>query len=95
MRGQAKRAEFWAGMVSEWQRSGEPMGRFARQHGVSPNSLAYWVDKAGPRLLPVTVVDGGVAPGMVELSVRGAVVRLSSAVPPAWVAELLRQVEPR
>lgn len=76
MRGQARGAEFWAGMVSEWRQSGEPLGRFARRHGVAPNSLAYWVDKTVPRVLPVTVVDGRGAPAMVELSVRGAVLRL-------------------
>ena len=90
-----RRAESeWLSLVSAWRRSGSSVSRFAREHGVAVNSLAYWVnrEKKRTRLVKVEVVEAPVASASVELLVRGAVMRVSTSVSPAWVAELLRHV---
>jgi hypothetical protein len=86
---------FWEGLLAEWKSSGLSPGRFARSKGVAANSFAYWVTRASPRgeqrLVPVDVVDRPV--GMLEVSIRGAVVRVPVAMPASWVAELLVRAE--
>jgi hypothetical protein len=88
-------ALFWEGLLAEWRASGLSPGRFARSRGVAANSFAYWVKRASPqgglRLVPVDVLDRPV--GMLEVSIRGAVVRMPVAMPAAWVAELLVRAE--
>ena len=94
MAGRRRPESFWRGLVAEWREAGIPLARFAKSRGVAPNSLAYWVDRgASPiRLLHVDV-RGAVAEvpaAHMELLVRGAVLRLSTDVAAAWVAELIR-----
>ena len=95
MGGRRRPASFWLGLVSEWRASGQPLSRFAKAHGVAPNSLAHWVGRgAAPvRLLQVEGPEAvSPASGHVEMRVRGVFLRLSTDVPAAWLADVIRRV---
>jgi hypothetical protein len=71
------------------------LSRFAKGRGIPPNSLAHWVNRgtAPIRLLQVDVVEPvaeAPAPANVELLVRGALLRMSTDVPAAWLAAVIR-----
>ena len=52
-------------MVEAWQRTGEPLWRFAKRHGVDPRRLSRWVsrlERSEPervRFHPVRLADDG------------------------------------
>ena len=45
-----KKAAYWAGHISGWQRSGLSQGAYCRQHGLSQSSLIYWRKRLGPTI---------------------------------------------
>ena len=92
MRGHPRPESFWQGLVAEWRASGQPLSRFAKGRGVSANSLAYWVTRRCKpvRMLQVDVEEPVVAAvANIEMQLHGALLRLSTDVPAAWLAELI------
>ena len=95
MAGSKRPESFWLGLVAEWQASGLPLSRFAKGRGIAPNSLGYWVTRGSKpmRLLKVEIeepVEEAPAAARIEVSMRGALLRLSTDVPASWLAELIR-----
>lgn len=97
----AKRARMRK-LVKEWRASGEPVGRFARSHGMSENGFRYWRLQFAPGRLvapikdpvafaPARVVDDGVPASPAALEIRlasGDVIRADAGIP----VERLRSV---
>ena len=57
----SKKAVYWAGHISDWQRSGLSQGAYCRQHGLSQSSLSSWRTRLGKTTekvsaSPVTIV---------------------------------------
>jgi len=89
--------------INAWERSGESLTAFARQHGVVPQRLSWWRKRvtkgpvpklASPALMPVTVRQAPlIALPSAPVSVRWGTVRLDvadpSKVPPQWLATLV------
>lgn len=87
------------------ERSGETVVAFARRHGLTATRLYWWrqrlkkdkrVEGGDARLIPVTIRSAGVEPSrthgcvcVIDGELRIEVVD-ASAVPPGWVAALLR-----
>ena len=78
-----------------WRASGEPVGRFAKRHGMSENGFRYWRLQFAPGRLappikdpvafaPARVVDDGgpVSPAALEIQLAtGDVIRADSGIP--------------
>ncbi len=45
----SKKAVYWAGHISDWQRSGLSQGAYCRRHGLSQSSLSYWRKRLGTK----------------------------------------------
>jgi hypothetical protein len=100
--------EFWAGLILELEQTREPCKDFARRHRVNVSTLKVWQWRlrkearaaAGGdeeiRLLPVQVraeVQAAASGSeTLEASIGDVVVRFTSSVAPAYVAELLSRV---
>ena len=95
MAGHRRPESFWRCLVAEWRASGQPLSRFAKGRGVSTNSLAYWVTRPGKpvRMLQVEVEEPipVAAAARIEVQLHGAVLRLSTDVAAAWLAEVIRR----
>ncbi len=95
--------EEWRAIIAEWQ-AGKSIGDVAVEHETSRSSLYYWRSEfraeAGARLdalfVPVEVTDCSPATDRVAAVLRGENVRLEilASAPTAWVAELLRALDP-
>ena len=70
------------------------MGRYAREHGVPANSLAYWVKRDAGEAMRLVRVQTDALPAEAEVSVvvDGAVLRTSTAASAEWMAQLLRRL---
>jgi hypothetical protein len=95
-------------LIRELEQTGEPCGEFARRHRVNVSTLKVWQwrlrkesrESAGSddevRLLPVQVraavqvASGGSE--ILEASIGDVVVRFTTSVTPAYMAELLSRV---
>jgi transposase-like protein len=106
-REESERREFTPGekvqWVSRYRKSGLGLQRFAREHNLRHQQLHYWIygKPKQPRRLPSATAPAPVRwaelvperPWMAELSLpSGSTLRLSAALPPAWVAELVRSL---
>ena len=94
MRKQEAKRERMQRLVEEWQASGEPLSRFARQHGMTENGFRYWCKrfdagaswkgrKGRPTFAPVHVVDDVAVPRCAVLEIRlsgGDVIRADHGV---------------
>jgi hypothetical protein len=90
---EAKRARMRK-LVKEWRASAEPVGRFAKRHGMSENGFRYWRLQFAPGRLappikdpvtfaPARVVDDGAPANPAALEIRlttGDVIRTESGI---------------
>ena len=94
MRGQKRSEAEWRELLAGWRSSGQPMGQYAREHGVPANSLAYWVKRDAGEAMRLVRVQPDALPAEAEVSVvvDGAVLRTSTAASADWMAQLLRRL---
>lgn len=98
MTGARRSRDEWREHISAWKRSGVQAVAYAEEHGLNPNTFAWWRSELGretkpaPRLtlLPVTAKTAGTAPIEVVLPQHGVVVRVLDQADAARVAELVR-----
>ena len=84
----------WRELLAGWRSSGQPLGRYAREHGIPVNSLGYWVKRDGGEDVRLVRVrkDTPPADAEVRVEVAGAMLCTSTAASAQWVAELLRRL---
>ena len=80
----------WRGLLAGWRSSGQAMSRYAREHGVPANSLAYWAKRDSSESLRMVRVhtDAPAAEAEVTVTVGGAVLRTSTSASAEWMALL-------
>jgi hypothetical protein len=91
----------WQRHVEAWRESGLSQADYCRQQGLNPKTLSAWARRALPldEDAPLEVIALQVTPSapaaIAETNVilrlaHGTQLELSTAVPPRWLAELLR-----
>ncbi len=96
-----------AAWIRRYRASGVGLPVFAKQHGLPPGRLPYWVYQKGrvahrpPSQSPPVFQEFKRAPGLplsswaAEISLpAGSVVRLSATATPAWMSALLQALRP-
>ena len=78
-------------VLAEWARAGTSLDAFARTKGVSPSRLRYWRARLGEaaavHFVPVVVPAG--PPPLLEVTVRGVVVRLREDLAAQYLARVV------
>jgi hypothetical protein len=91
----------WQRHVEAWRESGLSQADYCRQQGLNPKTLSAWTRRALPlaKDAPLEVIAIHVMPSAPTITAdanvllrlaHGAQLELSTAVPPRWLAELLR-----
>ena len=91
----------WWRHVNAWRESGLSQADYCRQQGLNPKTLSAWSRRALPidKNAPLEVIAVQVTPSapaviadtnVILRLAHGAQLELSTAVPPRWLAELLR-----
>lgn len=95
-----ERRAYWLAHVEKWQQSGQSKQAYCREHGLKAGSLYRWCaklhrgEKLKPTFIPVRlprVTDNGYA--LELMLVNGGVLRIGADADPAWVAQLVRELE--
>ena len=93
------RAQMWTGLIQEWKASGMTNKDFCIQRGISEKSFYYWqrkfreqvVEAATPQLVQIETVSASTE--LLQISFRGAELKLPAGVDMDAVAALLRSVQ--
>ena len=93
------RAQTWAMLIQECNKSGLTKREFCQQRGISEKSFYYWLRKlrsqiaeaAGPQL--VHLDHAPVAEDMLQIQYRGGELKLPAGVDIDAVAALLRSIQ--
>ena len=93
------RAQTWAMLIQECNKSGLTKREFCQQRGISEKSFYYWLRKlrsqmaeaAGPQL--VQLDPRVVSNDMLQIQYRGAELKLPTSVDIDAVAALLRSIQ--
>lgn len=99
----SERAEYWQGILDEFQHSGQTVQLFCAEKGVSAASFYQWRRRllgdgecAKQSLVPVNLLPavrlGGAVPVQI-LTPQGFVVRVDSCIAAEALSELLRSIE--
>ena len=88
----------WQGLVTAWQKSGEPAEAFASRQGVKARTLCWWQSelnrssarKSPATMMPVEVVPSRADVSAVELSFGSATVRFERGASPRYIAAVTR-----
>lgn len=96
-----------AAWIRRYRASGVGLPAFAKQHGLPPGRLHYWVYQKGrtahrpPGQSPLVFQELKLAPGLplsswaAEISLpAGSVVRFSATATPAWMSAVLQALRP-
>jgi hypothetical protein len=96
-----------AAWVRRYRASEVALGAFAKQHGLPPSRLHYWVYQKGPatrrqrRQPPTVFQELKLAAGLplsnwaAEISLSaGPVVRFSATATPAWMSAVIQALRP-
>lgn len=96
-----------AAWIRRYRTSGVGLPAFARQHGLPPGRLHYWVYQKGsavhrrPSRPPTVFQELKLAPGLplsswgAEISLlAGPVVRFSARATPAWMSAVIQALRP-
>jgi hypothetical protein len=87
--------------VAAWQKSGQPLGEFARSHGIAWQRLAKAKARVpkieqpcGPAIfLPVTVGEASPSPAKLMIGALTIEVASLESVSPTWLAQLIAACE--
>ena len=93
------RAQMWTGLIQEWKASGMTNKDFCMQRGISEKSFYYWqrkfreqvVEAATPQLVQIETVSASTE--LLQISFRGAELKLPAGVDMDAVVALLRSVQ--
>ena len=93
------RAQMWTGLIQECKASGMTNKDFCIQRGISEKSFYYWqrkfreqvVEAATPQLVQIETVSASTE--LLQISFRGAELKLPAGVDMDAVAVLLRSVQ--
>jgi hypothetical protein len=91
----------WCRHVEAWRESGLSQVVYCRQRGLNPKTFSTWARRSFPqdKDTPLEVISVQVTPSapaaiadtnVILRLAHGAQLELSTAVPPCWLAELLR-----
>jgi len=91
----------WQQYVKAWRESGLSQADYCRQQGLNPKTFSAWARRALPvdKDTPLEIIAVQVTPSapvvitetnLILQLAHGAQLELSTAVPPRWLAELLR-----
>ena len=91
----------WRRHVEAWRESGLSQADYCRQQGLNPKTFSTWARRTFPqdKDTPLEVISVQVTPSapaatadtnVILRLAHGAQLELSTAVPPCWLAELLR-----
>jgi hypothetical protein len=95
------KAEYWQGILDQFQQSGQKVQAFCTEKGLSVPSFYQWKrrlrrgDGAAPGIVPVKFLPApprAVAGAIQIVTPDGFVVRVDSSIPPEALAQLLRTV---
>jgi transposase-like protein len=95
--------EQWFELISAWRASGSSGVDFAREHGLNPNTFAWWrseLSRTGRSmpltLVPITAVSASVSTEPLEVVLPGDIrIRVPESTDPTWVARLIQALEAR